>query len=196
MQQILEASTFVVQTFFGLYMIAVILRFLLQMARADFYNPVSQFVVKITSPLLNPLRRIIPGFGGIDLASVFLLLTLQIVQLGIIIVLMGYPLPNIVDIVTWSLVGILGLMLNFYFYVIIIQIILSWVAPQNHSPIVGLLHQISEPIMGPARKMLPSMGGLDLSPMLVIMGIHLAKILVVQSLVQSLGVPHQFVFGL
>jgi len=196
MQQLSVAGIYVVQTFFGLYMIAVILRFLLQMARADFYNPVSQFVVKITSPLLNPLRRIIPGFGGIDLASVFLLLTLQIVQLGIIIVLMGYPLPNIVDIVTWSLVGILGLMLNFYFYVIIIQIILSWVAPQNHSPIVGLLHQISEPIMGPARKMLPSMGGLDLSPMLVIMGIHLAKILVVQSLVQSLGVPHQFVFGL
>lgn len=196
MQQLSVAGIYIVQTFFGLYMIAVILRFLLQLTRADFYNPVSQFVVKITSPVLNPLRRIIPGFGGIDISSVVLLLTLQVTQLAILILLMGYPLPGVVDLVTWSVVGIFGLILNFYFFVILIQIILSWVAPHNHSPVVGLLYQLSEPLMGPARRILPAMGGIDFSPMLVIMGIQLAKILVLQSLVQALGVPHQLLFGL
>ena len=196
MQQLSVAGIYIVQTFFGLYMVAVILRFLLQLTRADFYNPVSQFVVKITSPVLNPLRRIIPGFGGIDISSVVLLLTLQVAQLAILILLMGYPLPGVVDLVTWSVVGIFGLILNFYFFVILIQIILSWVAPHNHSPVVGLLYQLSEPLMGPARRILPAMGGIDFSPMLVIMGIQLAKILVLQSLVQALGVPHQLLFGL
>ena len=196
MQQLSVAGIYIVQTFFGLYMVAVILRFLLQLTRADFYNPVSQFVVKITSPVLNPLRRIIPGFGGIDISSVVLLLTLQVTQLAILILLMGYPLPGVVDLVTWSVVGIFGLILNFYFFVILIQIILSWVAPHNHSPVVGLLYQLSEPLMGPARRILPAMGGIDFSPMLVIMGIQLAKILVLQSLVQALGVPHQLLFGL
>ncbi|PCI47058.1 MAG: YggT family protein [Moraxellaceae bacterium] len=196
MQQLSVAGIYVVQTFFGLYMIAVILRFLLQLARADFYNPVSQFVVKITSPVLNPLRRIIPGFGGIDMSSIVLLLTLQVAQLAILILLMGYPLPGVVDLLTWSVVGIFGLILNFYFFVILIQIILSWVAPHNHSPVVGLLYQISEPLMGPARRILPTMGGIDFSPMVVIMGIQLVKILVLQSLVQALGVPHQLLFGL
>lgn len=196
MQQLSVAGIYIVQTFFGLYMIAVILRFLLQLTRADFYNPVSQFVVKITSPVLNPLRRIIPGFGGIDISSVVLLLTLQVAQLAILILLMGYPLPGVVDLVTWSVVGIFGLILNFYFFVILIQIILSWVAPHNHSPVVGLLYQLSEPLMGPARRILPAMGGIDFSPMLVIMGIQLVKILVLQSLVQALGVPHQLLFGL
>jgi len=196
MQQLSVAGIYVVQTFFGLYMIAVILRFLLQLARADFYNPVSQFVVKITRPVLNPLRRIIPGFGGIDMSSIVLLLTLQVAQLAILILLMGYPLPGVVDLLTWSVVGIFGLILNFYFFVILIQIILSWVAPHNHSPVVGLLYQISEPLMGPARRILPTMGGIDFSPMVVIMGIQLVKILVLQSLVQALGVPHQLLFGL
>lgn len=196
MQQLSVAGIYIVQTFFGLYMVAVILRFLLQLTRADFYNPVSQFVVKITSPVLNPLRRIIPGFGGIDISSVVLLLTLQVAQLAILILLMGYPLPGVVDLVTWSVVGIFGLILNFYFFVILIQIILSWVAPHNHSPVVGLLYQLSEPLMGPARRILPAMGGIDFSPMLVIMGIQLVKILVLQSLVQALGVPHQLLFGL
>lgn len=196
MQQLSVAGVYIAQTVIGIYMIAVLLRFLLQLVRADFYNPVSQFVVKATSPVLNPLRRIIPGFGGVDIASLVLVVTLQVLQLVIVILLMGYQLPNIIMLLVWSLIGLLGLIVNFFFFAIILQIILSWVAPHNHSPAVGLLYQITEPIMAPARKLLPAMGGIDFSPILTIMVIQIIKIVVIQNLVISFSVPVSYVFGL
>ncbi|MBV1873994.1 MAG: YggT family protein, partial [Gammaproteobacteria bacterium] len=98
--------------------------------------------------------------------------------------------------VAWSAVGILGLLLNFFFWAIIIQVVLSWVAPQSNNPIIGLLYQITEPIMAPARKLLPPMGGMDFSPIITFMLIQLAKIMVVGTLAQALQIPQQLVFGL
>lgn len=110
--------------------------------------------------------------------------------------MLGYGLPNVVLLVAWSAVGVLGLVLNFFFWAILIQVVLSWVAPQSQNPAVALIHQITDPIMAPARKLLPPMGGMDFSPIITFMLIQLAKILVVGSLVQALGVPQQLILGL
>ena len=196
MQQLPVAGIYLVQTIFGFYTILVLLRFLLQLVRADFYNPISQFAVKVTSPILNPMRRVIPGWGGVDVSSLILILALQLIQLVAIILMLGYPIPNVGLIVAWSAVGILGLLLNFFFWAIIIQVVLSWVAPQSNNPVVGLLYQITEPVMAPARKLLPPMGGMDFSPIITFMLIQLAKIMVVGTLVQALQIPQQLIFGL
>ena len=196
MQQLPAAGIYLVQTVVSFYTIIVLLRFLLQLARADFYNPISQFAVKATAPLLNPMRRVIPGWGGVDVSSLILILVLQVLQLVAVILMLGYGLPNIALLVAWSAVGVLGLVLNFFFWAILIQVILSWVAPQSQNPAVALIHQITDPIMAPARKLLPPMGGMDFSPIVTFMLIQLAKILVVGSLVQALGVPQQLILGL
>lgn len=196
MQQMSMAGIYLVQSVVSFYTLIVFLRFLLQLSRADFYNPVSQFVVKATAPVLNPLRRIIPGWGGLDIASLVLILVLQVSQLIAIILMMGYALPNIGLLVAWSVVGLFGLVLNFYFWAILIQVILSWVAPMSHNPAVSLIFQVTEPVMGYARKLIPPMGGMDFSPIIVFMVIQLLKILVLGSLIQALGVPQQLILGL
>ncbi|HEX4975407.1 MAG TPA: YggT family protein [Pseudomonadales bacterium] len=196
MQQMSMAGIYLVQSVVSFYTLIVFLRFLLQLSRADFYNPVSQFVVKATAPVLNPLRRIIPGWGGLDIASLVLILVLQVSQLIAIILMMGYALPNIGLLIAWSAVGLFGLVLNFYFWAIMIQVILSWVAPMSHNPAVSLIFQVTEPVMGYARKLIPPMGGMDFSPIIVFMVIQLLKILVLGSLIQALGVPQQLILGL
>lgn len=196
MQQLPAAGIYLVQTVVSFYTIIVLLRFLLQLTRADFYNPISQFAVKATAPLLNPMRRVIPGWGGVDVSSLVLILVLQVLQLVAVILMLGYGLPNVALLLAWSAVGVLGLVLNFFFWAILIQVVLSWVAPQSQNPAVALIYQITDPIMAPARKLLPPMGGMDFSPIITFMLIQLAKILVVGSLVQALGVPQQLILGL
>ncbi|MFK8047339.1 MAG: YggT family protein [Halioglobus sp.] len=171
-----EIAIYLTQTFLSLYMIAMLLRFLMQWARADFYNPISQFLVKITNPLVVPLRRVIPGFGGIDLATLLLAFLLQIAAIVVVIVLGGFALPNPLTIIVWAALGILGLLVNIYFFAILAMVILSWLAPGNSNPAIYLLHQITEPVLKPFRQLLPPMGGFDFSAILVFVLINVIKI--------------------
>ena len=196
MQQFSSAGIYIIQTVFGIYAIIVLLRFLLQTARADFYNPASQFVVKATNPILIPLRRIIPGFGGIDIASLVLLFVINYLQIVLIALLFYGGMPNPGMVAGWAATGIVSLILNFYFFAIIIQIILSWVAPHTHSPILALLLQLTEPVMAPARKILPPMGGMDFSPILTFMMIQVLKMVLVGTLVQVLRMPSGLLLGM
>ena len=172
MGAITEVTSYLLQTVLGLLLLLVMVRLLLQLARADFYNPISRFVVKVTSPLLNPLQKIAPGVWGV----VVLLLLLQILSIVSILLLGGYGLPNPVLLLVWALIGVVGLLANFYFFAILAMIILSWIAPGSGSPAVYLLHQLTEPVMAPCRRLLPSMGGLDLSPIVVFIGINIVQI--------------------
>lgn len=195
MQQFSMAGVYIIQTVFGIYALIVLLRFLLQLSRADFYNPASQFVVKATNPLLIPLRRIIPGFGGVDIASLILLFVVNYIQIVLISLFYG-GIPNPGIMAAWAFTGIIALVLNFYFFAIIIQIIISWVAPHNHSPALSLLYQLTEPVMAPARKILPPMGGIDFSPILTFMIIQVLKMVVVGTLAQIFNVPGGLLLGL
>ena len=182
-----DIFTYLIYVFFGLYILAMLLRFLLQAVRADFYNPISQSLVKVTNPLVIPLRKIVPGFGGLDLASLLLALILQILMVTLLVLIqtgaMLAPLPLL-------LVGVLGLasyLLKIYFFALLAMIVLSWIAPGGNHPALYLLHQITEPVMAPFRKVLPAMGGLDFSPILVFIIINVLQI-VLRNLAFSLGI--------
>ncbi len=186
----------IINTLGGLYIFAVLLRFLLQAVRADFYNPLTQSIVKLTSPLLNPLRKIIPGYKGIDFASLVLALILNTIATCLVIIIAGFALPNIGSIVAWSFVGLLDFILNIYFYGLLISIVSSWIAPYSGNPVLLLIQQLLEPIMKKVHKVIPPMAGLDFSPIFVFLGIQVIQTLLVGGLAQSLRLPTQYVIGI
>ncbi|NJN46026.1 MAG: YggT family protein [Candidatus Competibacteraceae bacterium] len=173
----MTAMLFLIQTLFGFYILAVLLRFLLQWVRADFYNPLVQFLVKLTNPPLIPLRRIIPGVMGLDMAAVVLMIGLKIAELLLILSVLGQNL-NLVNLLLLALIELIYLLLNVYIWAVIIQAILSWVNIDFRHPAVYLLHQLTEPVLRPVRRLLPPMGGLDLSPMIVIVGLIFLRLLI------------------
>ena len=172
-----DATTLIIQVIFSLYILAVLLRFLFQLARADFYNPTSQFLVALTNPLLKPLRRIIPGLFGIDLASLVLLFTLQCLEVFLISLLNGFS-PVLLPLVLAAVMDLVQLTLNIYFFAILLRVILSWFMPygMQQNPAGGLLVSLTEPLMRPARRLIPPVGGLDLSPIVVLVGLQLLQL--------------------
>ncbi len=166
-----------IQILTSFYITIVILRFLLQISRADFYNPISQFVVKATNPLIIPLRRIIPGMGGLDIASVVLAIVLQLLTYILLLALQGVGIP-LTLLLPLALLKILELTVQVYFWAIIAVIILSWIAPGSYHPAAQLLYQLTEPVMRPFRKLLPNLGALDLSPILVFLVINAINIMI------------------
>lgn len=178
-----QALVFLVDMLVGLYILAVLLRFLFQVLRADFYNPFSQALVTITNPTLTPLRRIIPGLYGIDVAAIVLLLILQCLKNFIIWLIQGVQ-PKVMGLVVVSTAELLQLTLWVFIIAIFIRVILSWVSPYaaRQNPAVGLLNNLTDPLMRPARRMIPPMGGLDLSPIAVFVLLYLTIILIVKPL--------------
>ncbi|MBH3713361.1 YggT family protein [Pseudomonas aeruginosa] len=186
------AAIYILQTLGSLYLLIVLLRFILQLVRADFYNPLSQFIVRATKPLLNPLRRIIPGFGGIDLASLVLAILIQLVLMILILMLMGYGVGGfIMQLLIWSIIAVTSLFLKVFFFALIISVILSWVAPDSYNPGAQLVNQICEPLLMPFRKLLPNLGGLDLSPIFAFLALKLIDMLVINNLAAMTGMPQQ-----
>ena len=152
-------------------------------------------MIKATNPLVVPLRRIIPGLGGIDLAALVLALLLQILAITILLLVNGLALPNPLLIVLWAALGLVGLLVNIYFFALLGMIILSWIAPGSSHPAVYLLYQITEPVMAPVRKLIPSMGGLDLSPILVFILINVIQI-ALRHMAANVGLHPALVIGL
>ncbi|MDP6375088.1 MAG: YggT family protein [Pseudomonadales bacterium] len=146
-----------------------VLRFLLQACRVDFYNPISQGVVKITDVLLKPIRLILPGRGSIDYASFLAAWAAVVGQVYLLAALSDALIGNAVFVVSYGLLEVLLGILFVFKWAIIIMIVASWIAPGNHHPALALVQQLVDPILAPARRIIPAMGGLDLSPMLVIL---------------------------
>ena len=184
------AAIYVIQTLGSLYLLIVLLRFILQMVRADFYNPMSQFIVRATQPLLRPLRKVIPGFGGVDLASLVLAILVQMLLMVITLILMGYGVGGFVlQVLIWAIIGVTSLFLKVFFFALIISVILSWVAPGTHNPAAELVNQICEPLLSPIRRILPNLGGLDLSPIFAFIALNLIDMLVINNLAAMTGMP-------
>ena len=152
------------------YITLVILRFILQVSRADFYNPISQFIVKATNPLLIPLRRLIPGFRGIDFASLVLAVILQfLLEMLIRSNQFDVVMQNLVPLLGIALMALLQSIIQLYTWALILVVIISWVAPGSYHPGAQLLAQITEPLLRPIRQFMPATGGLDLSPMVLML---------------------------
>lgn len=174
-----NAGIFLIEVIFGLYIMAILLRFILQQVRADFYNPVSQVLVKVTNPLLKPLRRFIPGYLGIDWPAIILAIAFQAVEIVLVFFIVAGQVPAPLGLLVLSIAKLLQTVIYIFMFVIFVQVVISWINPGVYNPITNLLYKISEPIMRPARNLLPPMGGFDLSPMLVLIGLQLALMLIV-----------------
>ncbi|MFD2178726.1 YggT family protein [Veronia pacifica] len=167
----MNSLTFLIETLFGLYLMVVLLRVWLQWARADFYNPFSQFVVKATQPVVAPLRRIIPSLGNLDMATLsfaYVLIILKFVALAAVSNGQTIFSPELLLIGLISLVKEAG---TLFLYVLIIRAIMSWVS-QGQSPIEYVMIQLTEPVVAPVRRIIPAMGGIDLSVLVIFIGLQ------------------------
>jgi len=171
---------FLVQVIFGLYLLIVLLRFLLQLVRADFYNPVSQFIVKATAPVLKPFRSIIPGYGGLDLSSLVLAWVVKFVELVLVSAITGKAMLLYPALL--AIPEILALVINIFLFSILIMVIISWISPGVYNPAISLLYSLTDPVLKPARKIVPNMGGLDLSPMVAMIALVLLEMLLIPPL--------------
>ena len=189
-----DAAIFVIQTLGSLYLLVVLLRFILQLVRANFYNPLCQFAVKATQPLLKPLRRVIPSMVGLDMSSLVLALIVQMVLFAVILLLSGYKV-DVLFLVPWALIGIFALFLKILFWAMIISVILSWVAPGSHNPGAELVQQITEPVLAPFRRIIPNLGGLDISPIFAFIALQLLQSWLIPRLAYYALMPKEL-FGL
>lgn len=179
---------FLIQTLFGLYIAIVVIRFLLQWVRADFYNPFSQFVVQVTSPVLRPLRRVIPAWGGLDWASVVLAWGLKSLELMLLTLVLGLD-RNLLGALFWAIPALVSLLFSIFLFAILIRVILSWVNPDPYNPGMQLLNRVTDPLLRPAQRRVPLIAGIDLSPMLVMLVLVLAEMLIVPPLAWITGSP-------
>ena len=186
---VLNFLLFVVGIVFGLLVFTVLLRLVLQLVRADFYNPISQFIMRVTNPLLLPLRRIIPGLFGIDMAAVVLLVIIEALEIVVTHLLQGIGLHTPLLFLS-ELVGmIIQNTAQLFFFSILAMVIISWLNPgASYHPIGQLVHQIAEPLLRPARKILPPFNGIDLSPILAIIFLAAIMFMVAAPLID---LPHK-----
>lgn len=171
-----QALAFLVDTVVHLYMVALMLRLLLELNRADFYNPAVQFLVQITNPIIQPMARLLPRSTKINIAG---WLVLYLIQLGSLIALsaLTHQHHDIGLLLMLSVMRLLRMLLNTYIWLIIISVILSWVGQNLRHPMIPLVYRLVDPVLTPIRRLLPSMGGLDLSPLIAIIGIQFLMIL-------------------
>ena len=172
----MTAVVFLIQTLFGFYILAVMLRFLLQWVRADFYNPLVQFLVRITNPPLLPLRRIVPGYRGLDLAAVVLALVLQLIEVTLLNALSIQPV-GVGGLLMLAILELIKLLINIYLWGVIIQAVLSWFNPDPYHPAARVLAQLTAPVLRPVQRLLPPISGVDLSPMLVVVALIFISLL-------------------
>lgn len=177
----MNALTYLINTLFQVFVALFLLRFFLQLTRADFYNPISQAIVSITNPLVMPLRRIVPGLGGLDVASLIAALLVQMAALAALTLLRGGS-PDWLMLVPSALITLGLTVLQGLIFLIFIGVILSWFHPDPRNPIVSLLYSLTEPVLRPARRIIPPIGGLDLSPMIVLIILYVLLIFLTSDL--------------
>jgi YggT family protein len=163
---------FIVKTLTELYILCFVLRFVLQATRADFHNPLSQFIVRLTNPVLVPLRRIIPGFRGLDMSSVVVILLLEIGVTTALFSLKTGVSPTAIAVLYYALLRTITTVLRMYVFAILVYALMSFVNPGTYNPLTSVLASISEPLLRPVRRIIPPIGGIDLSPLFVIIGLQ------------------------
>ena len=171
-----NAFAFLIQTLVHLYLVVMLLRILVEAVRADFYNPVVQVLTRLTDPLVRPLARVVPNIGRINTAAVVVLYLVQLAGLFLVLIVSGRT-PDPVVLSLLALRELLRLLLTLYIILIIVGVILSWVGHNVRHPIVPLVFQLVDPVLAPIRRVLPALGGFDLSPLVAIIGIQFLIIL-------------------
>ena len=189
MNAISGATIFVVQTLVSSYLAIVLLRFVLQLVKANFYNPLSQFAVKATQPLLKPLRQVVPSIAGLDTSSLLLAIVIQALLMAFVMTLTYGTILDLPHLLIWALLGVFSLFLKIFWVAMIVMVIVSWIAPGTHNPAAELAYQIAEPILAPFRRMLPNLGGLDISPIFAFLAIQVVQSFFMPKLAEMAQMP-------
>ena len=171
-----SAFAYLVDTLIGLYAIAVLLRLLLQWVRADYYNPICQILARITDPPILPLRRVLPSIGRFDVAAAVLLVLLEMLALYLQLLITGQG-AGLAALVVVALKGVVRMVLTTYLVLIIGSVLISWLGQGARHPVIPLIYQLTEPVLAPIRRILPPLGGLDLSPLVALIGIQFLIVL-------------------
>ncbi len=173
-----SAMALVIKLFFGFFIFALIVRFIMQLVRADYSNPIGTFIVKVTNPALKPLRRFIPGLWGIDLSSLVLVVAVQCLEIVLVNLLPGRQLPDISSLLLLTVGQLADTVITLYFICVFVVVIASWITQGSYNPVLNLIQQLIEPLMRPIKRMIPPMSGLDLSPLVAIAILIFAKFLI------------------
>ena len=181
----MNAVNFLIDTLFDLYLMVVLLRVWLQLARADFYNPFSQFIVKATQPIVAPLRRFIPGLGGLDIATIIFAFVVAVTKIFVLSLVLNFNI-TIVAMLISALAIVITTTFKLLFWILVIRAILSWVS-KGQNPIEAVMIQLTEPLLSPVRRVIPAIGGLDLSMLVVLLGLQFLEKLFTDLLAQILG---------
>ncbi|MEB0039423.1 MULTISPECIES: YggT family protein [unclassified Pseudomonas] len=189
MNALTGALIFVVQTLVSLYLAIVLLRFVLQLVKANFYNPLCQFAVRATQPLLKPIRRIIPSVFGLDTSSLLLAIIIQALLMALVLTLTFGTIGDVPHLLIWSIIGVTSLFLKIFWVAMIVMVIVSWVAPGSHNPAAELAYQISEPVLAPFRRLIPNLGGMDISPIFAFIAIQVIQSYVMPPLATYAQMP-------
>lgn len=173
-----DAGALLIEVLFGLLVGLFVLRVLLQVVRANFYNPICQFFYKATNPVLMPLRRVLPPVGPVDTAGVTVAFLLVALKVWLLTALLGFPLPLLATLVL-AFAGLIDFLLTLLFWLIIVRIVISFLATDSYHPAFPLLMQLTEPLLRPLRRLIPPVGPFDLSPLIATLLIMLARVLLV-----------------
>jgi YggT family protein len=169
------ALIFIISTVAQLFLFVMLLRFWLPWLRADFRNPIAQGILRLTSPLVIPVRRLIPPIGRLDTATVVVAFAIQYLTVLIILTLSAVT-PSIAPIALTSLIDLVLLSMRLFTFAIFIHIILSWIAPGTYNPATAFISMLVEPVMRPFRSIIPPIGGLDISPIFAIIALQAGSI--------------------
>jgi YggT family protein len=183
-----NATTLVINSLGSLYVLMLLVRFSLAAAKADFYNPLSQAIARLTNPIVVPIQRIIPSLGSLDFATLLVAIAVSGVATKLMLLASGFSAISVTTIISWCVVGIIALLLNIYFWSLVISVVASFIAPFSGHPALLLISQLLSPFYKIIHRFIPPMGGLDFSPLFMFLAINVLEILVVGSLVQKLGI--------
>ncbi|MHA7840310.1 MAG: YggT family protein [Gammaproteobacteria bacterium] len=184
MSALREAAIFIITALFDLYILALLLRFLLQWVQANFYHPFCQFIAKITAPALAPLYKLIPRPQRIDWIILLLALMLEILKLFLLTLFTATMQPNLGGLMIVALGEIISALLTIYFYITLTYVLLSWIPLPQLLSLIQLLGRLVAPLLNPLRQYIPPFGGIDISPLILMLLLHIGSIIISNPLIQ------------
>ena len=191
MTQLTNGLLFLVRIIFNAYLLIIMLRVLFDLFGTDYFNPISQFIWRVSNPPIKLIKKVIPNLKKFNMAALVLIIVLELVKLYLFVLIAG-EIPNILGLFVWAFAGLLSQFVSLYFYLILFSVILSWIMPTYRTPISVVLFRLTDPILAPARKIIPPIAGLDLSPIVVIVILQLITIVGISTLV---GFGMRLTFG-
>ena len=180
---------------FSLALFLIAMRFLAQICGVSPYNPISTGLRRITDPIVAPINRLVPAGKRLNIGAVIALIVCQVIYIAVMLALISrFDAFNVLQSLIWSALGAAGLLINIVFYSVLAMIVVSFLAPQSNHPAVEFVWQLTEPVMAPLRNFIPSMGGLDFSPIVLFIGINVIRVSLGHMAV-AVGMP-AFIIGI